>query len=78
MTVLVATSGDTGSTILKSSITNLGSAAIYGIRGKKNIECFVLYPKGRISDIQERQMISVLDENVHVICIHATIPSHSF
>jgi len=55
MTILVATSGDTG------------SAAIYGIRGKKNVECFVLYPKGRISPIQERQMTTVFDENVHVI-----------
>ena len=43
VTILGATSGDTG------------SAAIYGLRGKKNVNCFILYPKGKVTDIQERQ-----------------------
>jgi threonine synthase len=55
LTVLGATSGDTG------------SAAIHGLRGKKNITCFILYPHGKITDIQERQMTSVLDDNIFCI-----------
>ncbi|MFP4494327.1 MAG: threonine synthase [Halochromatium sp.] len=58
--ILGATSGDTG------------SAAIYGVRGKAGIEIFILHPKGRVSPIQERQMTSVLDANVHNIAVHGT------
>lgn len=46
-----------------------GSAAIYGLRGKKNINVFMLYPKGRVSDVQEKQMTTVLDDNVHCIAV---------
>ena len=46
-----------------------GSAAIHGLRGKRNINVFILYPKGRVSDIQEKQMTTVLDKNVHCICL---------
>lgn len=55
-----ATSGDTG------------SAAIYGVRGKARISIFMLHPKGRISPIQERQMTSVLDPNVHNIAVRGS------
>jgi threonine synthase len=55
-----ATSGDTG------------SAAIYGVRGKARISIFMLHPKGRISPIQERQMTSVLDANVHNIAVRGS------
>lgn len=55
-----ATSGDTG------------SAAIYGVRGKARISIFMLHPKGRISPIQERQMTSVLDPNVHNIALRGS------
>ena len=41
ITILGATSGDTG------------SAAIHGLRGKKNVNCFILYPKGKVTEIQE-------------------------
>ena len=51
ITVLGATSGDTG------------GAAIYGLRGKENIQVFILHPHKRISPIQEAQMTSVLDSN---------------
>lgn len=57
LTILGATSGDTG------------SAAIHGLRGKKNVHVFILYPKGRVSEIQERQMTTVLDKNVHCISV---------
>jgi len=57
LTVVGATSGDTG------------GAAIYGMRGKENVECFILFPKGRVSKIQQQQMTSVLDDNVHCVSI---------
>ncbi|KAJ2006565.1 threonine synthase [Coemansia thaxteri] len=60
ITVVGATSGDTG------------SAAIYGLRGKKNVEVFILHPHGRVSPIQEAQMTTVLDANVHNVSIAGT------
>ncbi|MEN8180657.1 MAG: threonine synthase [Pseudomonadota bacterium] len=57
LNILGATSGDTG------------SAAIYGVRGKARINIFILHPHNRVSPIQERQMTTVLDENVHNIAI---------
>ncbi|KAF3908108.1 hypothetical protein ABW21_db0207488 [Orbilia brochopaga] len=60
LTVIGATSGDTG------------SAAIYGLRGKKDISVFILHPKGKISPIQEAQMTSVLDPNVHNLAVVGT------
>lgn len=60
ITVVGATSGDTG------------SAAIYGLRNKKDVSVFILYPTGRISAIQEQQMTSVMDPNVHTISVPGT------
>jgi threonine synthase len=60
LTVVGATSGDTG------------SAAIYGLRGKKDVSVFILHPKGRVSPIQEAQMTTVLDANVHNVAVTAT------
>jgi threonine synthase len=60
LNVLAATSGDTG------------SAAIYGVRGRERIHIFVMHPGGRVSAIQERQMTTVLDENVHNIAVEGT------
>ena len=60
LTVLGATSGDTG------------SAAIYGLRGKKGIDCVILFPNGRVSEIQERQMTTVADANIHCVAIDGT------
>jgi len=57
ITILGATSGDTG------------SAAIHGLRGKENVNCFILYPKGKVTVIQEKQMTSILDENVQCISL---------
>lgn len=57
LVVLGATSGDTG------------SAAIYGLRGKRNVKVFMLHPKGKVSQVQERQMTTILDENVFNIAI---------
>ncbi|DBA02461.1 TPA: hypothetical protein N0F65_008675 [Lagenidium giganteum] len=60
VTVVGATSGDTG------------SSAIYGLRGKENIEVFILFPHGRVSKIQERQMTTVLDDNIHNVAVKGT------
>jgi len=57
LTILAATSGDTG------------SAAIHGLAGKEMIDCFVLFPKGRVSPVQQLQMTSVQDDNVHCIAV---------
>ncbi len=58
--IVGATSGDTG------------SAAIHGVRGKENIKIFMLHPQGKVSPIQERQMTTVLDENVFNIAVEGT------
>jgi threonine synthase len=60
LTVVGATSGDTG------------SAAIYGLRGKKDVSVFITFPYGRVSPIQEAQMTTVLDANVHNLAVEGT------
>ena len=57
LNILGATSGDTG------------SAAIYGVRGKEKINIFVMHPHKRVSPVQELQMTTVVDDNVHNIAI---------
>ena len=51
---------------------NLCSAAIYGLRGKENVDIFILHPKGRVSPIQEAQMTTVTDANVHNVAVKGT------
>jgi threonine synthase len=55
--VLGATSGDTG------------AAAIHGLKGKKGAAIFILYPDGRISPLQERQMACTGASNVHALAV---------
>ena len=57
LTIVGATSGDTG------------SAAIDAVAGRDNVEIFMLHPHGRVSDVQRRQMTTVLAPNVHNIAI---------
>eukprot|EP00750_Incisomonas_marina_P021138 INCI4180.5.p1 GENE.INCI4180.5~~INCI4180.5.p1 ORF type:complete len:932 (-),score=122.48 INCI4180.5:218-3013(-) len=57
LVVLGATSGDTG------------SAAIEGLRGKRNIDVFILFPQGRVAPVQEAQMTTVADSNVHCVAV---------
>ncbi|CAL1526598.1 unnamed protein product [Lymnaea stagnalis] len=54
MTLVVCTSGDTG------------SSAIEAVRGLNLVDIIVILPRGRCTAIQERQMTTVLDDNVHV------------
>ncbi len=58
--VLGATSGDTG------------SAAINGLANKEGVNVFILYPKGRISKEQERQMTCTGAKNIYPIPIEGT------
>ncbi|MFT5698360.1 MAG: threonine synthase [Desulforhopalus sp.] len=60
LNIIGATSGDTG------------SAAIYGVRGKERINIFILHPHQRVSQVQERQMTTVLDDNVFNIAIEGS------
>jgi threonine synthase len=71
LTVLGATSGDTGRYTLNVIHANR-SAAIYGLRGKKDVDVFILHPHKRISPIQEAQMTTVLDKNVHNLAVNGT------
>jgi threonine synthase len=59
-TILVATSGDTG------------SAAIAGCVGRAALDIVVLHPAGRISDVQRRQMTTVDAPNVHNLAVEGT------
>jgi len=60
LNILAATSGDTG------------SAAIAGVRGRLGLRIFVLYPHGRISPAQERQMTTVPDDNVFCLAVRGS------
>lgn len=57
ITIVAATSGDTG------------SAAIDACRDRENIDIFILHPEGRVSDVQRRQMTSVMANNVFNIAL---------
>ena len=48
------------------------SAAIYGLRNKANVSIFILHPKCRVSPIQEAQMTTVTDPNVHNLAVKGT------
>jgi threonine synthase len=60
ITIVGATSGDTG------------SAAIEACRDRDMVDIFILHPKGRVSDVQRRQMTTVTADNVHNIAIEGT------
>ncbi len=57
VTIVGATSGDTG------------SAAIEAFRGSARASCFILYPHGRVSEVQRRQMTTPTEPNVHAIAV---------
>jgi threonine synthase len=59
-TILVATSGDTG------------SAAMHGCLGRKTLDCVVLFPAGRVSDVQRHQMTTLDAPNLHAFAVDGT------
>ncbi|GJE61833.1 Threonine synthase [Methylobacterium trifolii] len=59
-TIVGATSGDTG------------SAAVEAFRGLDQVDVFILYPHGRVSEVQRRQMTSVEADNVHALAVDGT------
>ncbi|MGZ5829027.1 MAG: threonine synthase [Xanthobacteraceae bacterium] len=59
-TIVVATSGDTG------------GAAVEAFRGRSQADLIVLYPEGRISDVQRRMMTTAHADNVHTLAVKGT------
>src|SRR6185437_1685118 len=59
-TIVVATSGDTG------------GAAVEAFRGRAQVDLVVLFPQGRISEVQRRMMTTAPDQNVHALAIEGT------
>ncbi len=57
ITIVGATSGDTG------------SAAIEAFRGLDNVDVFILFPHGRVSEVQRRQMTTPVESNVHALAM---------
>ncbi len=57
ITIVGATSGDTG------------SAAIEAFRGLTNVDVFILFPHGRVSEVQRRQMTTPVESNVHALAM---------
>ncbi len=59
-TIVGGTSGDTG------------SAAVEAFKGLDQVDIFILYPHGRVSDVQRRQMTTVASPNVHALAVEGT------
>jgi len=59
-TIVVATSGDTG------------GAAVEAFRGRAQVDLVVLFPQGRISEVQRRMMTTAPDDNVHAVAVEGT------
>ncbi len=59
-TILCATSGDTG------------GAAVEAFRGRRNVKVVVMFPEGRISEVQRRFMTTTADPNVACVAVDGT------
>ena len=60
VTIVGATSGDTG------------SAAMEAVRGSDRVDIVILFPAGRTSEVQRRQMTTLTDPNVHAVAVDGT------
>ena len=61
--------GETQLTIVGATSGDTGSAAIEAVAGREHIRIFMLHPEGRVSDVQRRQMTTILAPNVHNIAM---------
>ena len=59
-TIVAATSGDTG------------GAAIEAFRGSRRVDVVILFPDGRVSDVQRRMMTTPREDNVHAVAVEGT------
>lgn len=60
VTIVGATSGDTG------------GAAVEAFRGRDRADLIILFPKGRVSEVQRRMMTTAAEENVHAVAVEGT------
>jgi threonine synthase len=60
ITIVGATSGDTG------------GAAVEAFRGRDRADLVILFPNGRVSDVQRRMMTTATDRNIHAVAIDGT------
>jgi threonine synthase len=72
--LMEATLADSGkkSVVLGATSGDTGSAAIHGLLGRKNIEIVILYPNGRTSQVQRRQMTTTGNPHVHALAVEGT------
>lgn len=68
----ILTTRDRRATIIGATSGDTGSAAIEAFRGRDNIDIFILHPHNRTSDVQRRQMTTVMDANIHNIALEGT------
>lgn len=63
---------DTSVTIVGATSGDTGSAAIEACRDRRGVELVMLHPDGRVSDVQRRQMTTVLSDNIHNVAVAGT------
>ena len=68
---VLAARGDTA-TVVGATSGDTGGAAIEAFRGSERVTAIVLYPQGRISDVQRRMMTTVREPNVHAVAVEGT------
>ena len=60
---------DQGITIVGATSGDTGSAAIEAFKGLDNVDVFIFFPRGRVSDVQRRQMTTPTEANVHALAM---------
>ncbi|MCJ2071373.1 threonine synthase [Methylobacterium sp. J-030] len=68
----VLTARGTRATIVGATSGDTGSAAVEAFGGLDRVDVFILYPHGRVSEVQRRQMTSVPAQNVHALAVDGT------
>jgi len=63
---------DTGVTIVGATSGDTGSAAIEACKDRSGIELVMLHPRGRVSEVQRRQMTTVASPNIHNVAVDGT------